>query len=263
MSGYGKPCQWSYLVSNQRFTSFGKLVEFQPVVTFSQGSYFQPIKPEDNTMHDLQQMSWTMRQEFEGVGKEGMTEVRVNAMAARGRREGIPVCRSSSRVLNHPHSPFHYSLKRLLHRLQFRGVNQQTLALRGATIGYFENGPCEKENAMYVWARKDENPFFPSSSRSLNILTRPYPLPLYSLSNAWHRLQIRGVNKQNLTLHGATKGYFYNGLRTRTRTQWTREDMKGRKPFLSSSLTRPDSHISLPLQMHRLQITGVKKQALA
>ena len=43
-----------------------------------------------------------MRQEFEGVGKEGMTEVRVNAMAARGRREGIPVCPSSSRVLNHP-----------------------------------------------------------------------------------------------------------------------------------------------------------------
>ena len=173
------------------------------------------------------------------------------------------VCRSSSRVLNHPHSPFHYSLKRLLHRLQFRGVNQQTLALRGATIGYFENGPCEKENAMYVWARKDENPFFPSSSRSLNILTRPYPLPLYSLSNAWHRLQIRGVNKQNLTLHGVTKGYFNNGLRTRTRTQWTREDMKGRKPFLSSSLTRPNSHISLPLQMHRLQISGVNKQALA
>lgn len=40
-----------------------------------------------------------MRQEFEGVGKEGMTEVRVNAIAARGRREGIPVCRFSSRVL--------------------------------------------------------------------------------------------------------------------------------------------------------------------
>ena len=40
-----------------------------------------------------------MRQEFKGVGKEGMTEVRVNAMAARGRREGIPVCRFSSRVL--------------------------------------------------------------------------------------------------------------------------------------------------------------------
>ena len=37
-----------------------------------------------------------MRQEFEGVGKEGMTEVRVNAMAARGRREGIPVCRFSA-----------------------------------------------------------------------------------------------------------------------------------------------------------------------
>ena len=32
-----------------------------------------------------------MRQEFEGVGKEGMTEVRVNVMATRGRREGIPV----------------------------------------------------------------------------------------------------------------------------------------------------------------------------
>ena len=100
-------------------------------------------------MHDLQQMSLTMRQEFEVVGKEGMTEVRVNAMAGRGRREGIPVCRFSSRVLNpHPPSPFHYSWKRLLHRLQFRGVNQQTLALRGATIGYFENGPCEKQNAM-------------------------------------------------------------------------------------------------------------------
>ena len=89
------------------------------------------------------------------------------------------------------------------------------------------------------------------------------PAVLYSLSNVWHRLQIRGVNKQNLTLHGVTKGYFNNGLRTRTRTQWTREDMKGRKPFLSSSLTRPNSHISLPLQTHRLQISGVKKQALA
>ena len=55
-------------------------------------------------MHDLQQMSLTMRQEFEVVGKEGMTEVRVNAMAGRGRREGIPVCRFSSRVLN-PHPP--------------------------------------------------------------------------------------------------------------------------------------------------------------
>ena len=40
-----------------------------------------------------------MRQEFEGVGQEGMTEVRVNAMATRGGREGIPVCRFSSRVL--------------------------------------------------------------------------------------------------------------------------------------------------------------------
>ena len=87
-----------------------------------------------------------MRQEFEGVGKEGMTEVRVNAMATRGQREGIPVCRFCSRVLI-PSPPFHYSLKCLLHRLQFRGVNQQTLALRGATKGYFENGPCEKENA--------------------------------------------------------------------------------------------------------------------
>ena len=36
-----------------------------------------------------------MRHEFEGVGKEGMTEVLVNVMAARGRREGIPVCRFS------------------------------------------------------------------------------------------------------------------------------------------------------------------------
>ena len=36
-----------------------------------------------------------MRQEFEGVGKEGMTEVRVNTMAARGGREGNPVCRLS------------------------------------------------------------------------------------------------------------------------------------------------------------------------
>ena len=262
MSGYGKPCQWSYLVSNQRFTSFGKLVEFQPVVTFSQGSYFQPIKPEDNTMHDLQQMSWTMRQEFEGVGKEWMTEVRVNVMAARGRREGIPVCRFSSRVLNPPPPPFSLLVETPT-RLQFRGVNQQTLALRGATIGYFENGPCEKENAMNAWARKDRNSFFPSYSSFLNILTRPYPLPLYSLSNAWHRLQIRGVNKQNLTLHGVTKGYFNKGVRTRTRKQWTREDMKGRKPFLSSSFTRPNSHISLPLQMHRLQISGVNKQALA
>ena len=60
-------------------------------------------------MHDLQQMSLTMRQEFEVVGKEGMTEVRVNAMAGRGRREGIPVCRFSSRVLN-PHPPLPFSL---------------------------------------------------------------------------------------------------------------------------------------------------------
>ena len=147
-------------------------------MTFSQGSYFQPIKPEDNTMHDLQQMSWTMRQEFEGVGKEGMTEVRVNAMAARGRREGIPVCRSSSRVLNHPPPLFTTRWNACYTGLQFKGVNHQTLALRGATIGYFENGPCEKENAMNVWARKDGNSFFPSSSRSLNILTRPYPPPL-------------------------------------------------------------------------------------
>ena len=89
-----------------------------------------------------------MRQEFEGVRKEGMTEVRVNVMAARGRREGIPVCRFSSRVLNPP-SPLPFSLLvETPTRLQFRGVNQQTLALRGATIGYFENGPCEKENAM-------------------------------------------------------------------------------------------------------------------
>ena len=36
-----------------------------------------------------------MRHEFEGVGKEGMTEVLVNVMAARGRREGITVCRFS------------------------------------------------------------------------------------------------------------------------------------------------------------------------
>ena len=210
-------------------------------------------------MHDLQQMSWTMRQEFEGVGKEGMTEVRVNAMAARGRREGIPVCPSSSRVLNHP-PPFSLLVETPATQATIQGCQPANFR---STWCYFENGPCEKENAMYVWARKDENPFFPSSSRSLNILTRPYPLPLYSLSNAWHRLQIRGVNKQNLTLHGVTKGYFNNGLRTRTRTQWTREDMKGRKPFLSSSLTRPNSHISLPLQMHRLQISGVKKQALA
>ena len=46
-----------------------------------------------------------MRQEFEGVGKEGMTEVRVKAMAARGEREGIPVCYFSSRVLI-PSPPF-------------------------------------------------------------------------------------------------------------------------------------------------------------
>ena len=102
--------------------------------------------------------------------------------------------------------------------------------------------------------------------------TKPFPVsgkhnlrfcgPLLPFKRLY-MLQISGVNKQNLTLHGATKGYFNNGLRTRTRTQWTREDMKGRKPFLFSSPTRPNSHISRPLQMHRLQISGVNKQALA
>ena len=46
-----------------------------------------------------------MRKEFEGVGKGGITEVRVNAMSARGGREGNPVCYFSSRVLI-PSPPF-------------------------------------------------------------------------------------------------------------------------------------------------------------
>jgi len=51
-----------------------------------------------------------MRKEFEGVGKGGITEVRVNAMSARGGGEGNPVCYFSSRVLipspPPPPSPF-------------------------------------------------------------------------------------------------------------------------------------------------------------
>ena len=58
-----------------------------------------------------------MRKEFEGVGKGGITEVRVNAMSARGGREGNPVCYFSSRVL----IPY---------------------------PSYFENSPCENGNAM-------------------------------------------------------------------------------------------------------------------
>ena len=46
-----------------------------------------------------------MRKEFEGVGKGGITEVRVNAMSARGGREGIPACYFSSRV-RIPSPPF-------------------------------------------------------------------------------------------------------------------------------------------------------------
>ena len=63
-----------------------------------------------------------MRHEFEGVGKGGITEVRVNAILARGGREGNPVCYFSSRVLI-PSPSFHYSFKCLLHRLQIRGFN--------------------------------------------------------------------------------------------------------------------------------------------
>ena len=66
-----------------------------------------------------------MRKEFEGVGKGGITEVRVNAMSARGGREGNPVCYFSSRVLI-PSPSFHYSFKYLPHRLQIRGFNSQT-----------------------------------------------------------------------------------------------------------------------------------------
>ena len=54
-----------------------------------------------------------MRKEFEGVGKGGITEVRVNAMSARVGREGNPVCYFSSRVLI-PSRSFYYSLKCLL-----------------------------------------------------------------------------------------------------------------------------------------------------
>ena len=57
-----------------------------------------------------------MRKEFEGVGKGGITEVRVNAMSARGGREENPVCYFSSRVLI-PSPSFYYSLKCLPHRL--------------------------------------------------------------------------------------------------------------------------------------------------
>ena len=63
-----------------------------------------------------------MRKEFEGVGKGGITEVRVNAMFARGAREGNPVCYFSSRVLI-PSRSFYYSFKCLLHRLQISGFN--------------------------------------------------------------------------------------------------------------------------------------------
>ena len=68
-----------------------------------------------------------MRKELEGVGKGGMTEVHVNAMSARGGREGNPVCYFSSRVLIPspvpPSLSFHYSFKCLPHRLQISGFN--------------------------------------------------------------------------------------------------------------------------------------------
>ena len=178
MSGYGKPCQWSYLVSNQRFTSFGKLVEFQPVVTFSQGSYFQPIKPEDNTMHDLQQMSRTMRQEFEGEGKGGITEVRVNAMAARGRRE---LKESLSAVLPRAFltTPLPFSL------LVETSATQATI--QGCQPANFSSTWCNYRlfRKRAVWERerdervskKGREPFLPFLLALPNILTRPYPLP--------------------------------------------------------------------------------------
>ena len=121
-------------------------------MTFSQGSYFKPIKPEDNTMHELQQTSWTMRQEFEGVGKEGTTEVRVKAMAARGRREGIPVCRFFSRVLIPP-PPFTTRWNACYTGYNSGVSNSKTLALRGATIGYSKTGRVRKRTQ---WTREQE-----------------------------------------------------------------------------------------------------------
>ena len=108
-------------------------------------------------------------------GRKRMNDWGARQREGRARTKGRNPCLPFFLARPYPPTPFHYSLKCLLHRLQFRGVNQQNFSSTWCNYRLFENGPCEKENAMNAWARKDGNSFFPSFSRSFNILTRPYP----------------------------------------------------------------------------------------
>ena len=184
MAGYGKPCQWTYLVQLEIYELWKTCrvpasCDFQPRILLSANKTWR------------QHNAWLAANELNyevGVwrGRKRRNDWGARQCDVHARTKGKESL--SAVFLAPPYSlpPFHYSLKCLLHRLQFRGVNQQTLVLRGATKGYFENGPCEKESAMNAWARKDGTSFFPSSSRSLTYWRALIPpfLPFKCLTQA-------------------------------------------------------------------------------